>query len=243
MLRPISCASCGAPFDPDARACPRCGVTARSRRCGVCFDMNLADNRNCRSCGRLLPKENPGAREEPLACSGCGAGMTPRRLEGASFDECDRCGGIWLTPSAVESVSREAETRALLRPFAPPGSGEQADFSRKVSYRRCPVCAKHMNRANYGRVSGVIVDTCREHGSHFDRGELTRIFEFIESGGLEQARRREAEESRALARDARREAISVGRMDPDLNSMIDPWPSGNGLELLGWIARALSSDR
>ena len=48
-----------------------------------------------------------------------------------------------------------------------------------------------MNRANFARCSGVVVDLCKEHGIWFDRDELSRIIEFIKDGGLELARSKE----------------------------------------------------
>jgi Zn-finger nucleic acid-binding protein len=48
-----------------------------------------------------------------------------------------------------------------------------------------------MNRANFARCSGVIVDLCKKHGIWFDRDELSRIIEFINKGGLEVARSQE----------------------------------------------------
>jgi Zn-finger nucleic acid-binding protein len=48
-----------------------------------------------------------------------------------------------------------------------------------------------MNRANFARCSGVIVDLCKAHGIWFDRDELSKIIEFIGQGGLEMSRTRE----------------------------------------------------
>ena len=41
-----------------------------------------------------------------------------------------------------------------------------------------------MNRVNFARMSGVIVDACRGHGTYLDAGELHRIVKFIQSGGV-----------------------------------------------------------
>lgn len=50
-----------------------------------------------------------------------------------------------------------------------------------------------MNRVNYAGGSGIIVDRCRDHVVWFDRGELTAIVDFLESGGWERIRERERE--------------------------------------------------
>jgi len=48
-----------------------------------------------------------------------------------------------------------------------------------------------MNRMNFARCSGVIVDVCRGHGTWFDASELRGIVEFIRAGGLELSRQKE----------------------------------------------------
>lgn len=48
-----------------------------------------------------------------------------------------------------------------------------------------------MNRINFARCSGVVVDICKGHGTWFDREELSRIVEFIRGGGVDAARARE----------------------------------------------------
>ena len=73
-----------------------------------------------------------------------------------------------------------------------------------------------MNRINFARCSGVIVDICKGHGTWFDRDELSRIVEFVRGGGLEAARSKEKtqlEEARRqleveqLAADSRRSSL------------------------------------
>ena len=48
-----------------------------------------------------------------------------------------------------------------------------------------------MNRINFARCSGVVVDICKRHGSWFDRDELSSIIEFIRGGGMNSARAKE----------------------------------------------------
>ena len=63
-----------------------------------------------------------------------------------------------------------------------------------VRYVPCPLCHATMNRVNFGKVSGVIVDVCKMHGTWFDAGELTRVVAFAGAGGLERTRAREKAE-------------------------------------------------
>jgi len=252
MARAVLCPSCGGALDPDERACPHCGATCAARRCGVCFDLNLAGDTNCRHCGSRLPAEDAAARPERLPCPGCGATMTPRRLDHAAFDECDACGGMWLSPDTAADMATHAESRALMLPFdAPPAAGgpPPTDDGRdgrasRVAYRPCPVCGKMMNRAQYAVGAGVVLDLCRHHGSYYDRGELTRIFAFIESGGLEKARRREQEALKEDVRNLRRKAIAAGvESSQGLPGPAEPWERFGALDLIRWIAGYLGGNR
>ena len=60
-----------------------------------------------------------------------------------------------------------------------------------------------MNRANYGRKSGVIIDSCRQHGLWFDAHELGGILHWIRAGGEVQARKFDREEERDRERQQR----------------------------------------
>ncbi len=73
----------------------------------------------------------------------------------------------------------------------------------QVSYLPCPVCTNRMNRAIFGRKSGVVIDVCKMHGSWFDVRELTGCIAFIEQGGLERAEKQALEEKRDAIRRAR----------------------------------------
>lgn len=237
----LLCPSCGGALDPDARPCPQCGTVVFTRRCAVCFDLNAVDDRNCRSCGALLPPEDETSRPEKLGCPGCGARMTPRRSGSAAFDECDHCGGLWLTPATIEEMAAQAETRANLKLFDPPAAAVPAGgpTPSTVLYRKCPLCDKMMNRSAYAAGAGVVVDLCKNHGTYFDSGELTRVFTFIESGGLEKANRREAEALKSELRDLRRKAIYAGGADTPLPLEYSPEPVGiHAIDLLRGPPRA-----
>ena len=53
-----------------------------------------------------------------------------------------------------------------------------------------------MNRVNFARLSGAVVDVCRGHGTFLDTGELHQIVEFLRGGGMERARAHQLEELR-----------------------------------------------
>jgi Zn-finger nucleic acid-binding protein len=51
-----------------------------------------------------------------------------------------------------------------------------------------------MARANFARISGIILDTCPPHGVWFDGGELSAVLAFVAAGGLILRRRVDEEE-------------------------------------------------
>lgn len=58
------------------------------------------------------------------------------------------------------------------------------ELAQPVRYIPCVLCNNLMNRTNFGLVSGVIVDVCKQDGVWFDCGEINKTIAFIESGGL-----------------------------------------------------------
>ena len=66
-----------------------------------------------------------------------------------------------------------------------------------AGYVACPDCGKIMNRQNFGKRSGVIIDVCRGHGTWFDADELSRVIAFVEGGGLEASLRKDADQRAA----------------------------------------------
>lgn len=118
-------------------------------------------------------------------------------------EACRTCGGVWAPRSTLDAVVEAARARPLPKD-RPPRKRVGRNVGRVV-YRRCPVCEAMMARRNFARISGVILDSCPEHGTYFDHGELPDVVEFVRGGGLELAQRKENEElarERARLRDA-----------------------------------------
>jgi Zn-finger nucleic acid-binding protein len=81
-----------------------------------------------------------------------------------------------------------------------------------------------MQRRQYGRISGVLVDECRLHGHWLDANELEAIGRFIAAGGLKRASEHEAREAQRSAEQARhraRMAASPDRNTARLQSIMD----------------------
>ena len=106
--------------------------------------------------------------------------------------ECEGCDGIWVDGETFEELCADREAQAaVLHQYA-----DRTEPSRRVKYRPCVRCGKMMNRVNFARISGVVVDVCKGHGTFLDPGELHVIVTFIQGGGLQRARGRELEELR-----------------------------------------------
>ena len=110
--------------------------------------------------------------------------------------ECTECRGFFLERHAIEVLGTE-EGKSLRLAFPKrPRVPEDAH----VRYLACPTCQTRMNRVNFAKISGVIVDVCKQDGVWFDSGEINTVIEFVEKGGLEIARKRIAAEHEAVSR-------------------------------------------
>jgi Zn-finger nucleic acid-binding protein len=148
--------------------------------------------------------------------------------------ECDGCGGMWLDADTFEHVCADREAQAAVlhqwRGAAPARAAA-------VRYRPCLACRKMMNRLNFGRLSGTVVDVCKGHGTFLDRGELHQIVSFIQRGGLERARQRQLEELKEEEQRLRSAQQAQGVRDMALGEPVPEWNSVTLLELLKSLRR------
>ncbi|MCC7540612.1 MAG: zf-TFIIB domain-containing protein [Deltaproteobacteria bacterium] len=239
----LRCPACGGAASPDARACPFCATHLASVRCASCAALHFAGALHCSRCGVKLRDERTGDATG-RACPRCASKLVDVRGDSLSLEECPKCGGVFVDHDTIARLATDPGRRGDARA----GAGVTLERTsiepglETVRYVRCPMCEKLMNRKNYGEVSGVIVDVCRDHGVWFDAGELTRVVEFIEKGGLEKARRvrnerdddaRRRERVRRLE-DEMRPATSTS--DPDIHRSLQ----SHGIDgIVGSIARFL----
>lgn len=210
-LRALHCGTCGAARRDDRPACAFCGAAFRAedlRRdtvCPGCYARIADDARFCDHCGLAITAQPIDAGEPAaggLPCPLCGpeAPLRHRRIGSVGADECRRCGGLWLETAVFDDVvtrARSASVPDLLGDAPPP---RPAQPPKGPLYRPCPRCGGMMNRANYGRSSGVVIDTCKAHGAWFDADELARVVAWIRGGGFDRVRAKEAEEDAARKR-------------------------------------------
>lgn len=209
------CPYCGNACPPMVRICPHCDVRLESVRCQRCFTIHAPGSFACSRCQTPLELE-PLLDATDAPCPRCHHPLEVAPGEYARAHECPRCGGLFVPRDALAEILVAAELGGALREVAPPrdssevggwsvGDGEAGD-SMAVRYVSCPQCHHSMNRVNFGKVSGIIVDVCKAHGTWFDAGELTRVVAFAASGGFERTRAREALES-GDARARERESV------------------------------------
>ena len=208
----LHCPNCGAPVDPDARRCPYCEARLATVSCPSCFALMFEGTAFCPKCGARRARSEREAAD--TRCPGCREPMQELHLGTTTLAECSRCDGIWVDADTFEGLcaSREAQA-AVLHQLA----GRAHSSHPAVKYRPCARCSKMMNRVNFGRISGVVVDVCKGHGTYLDPGELHAIVQFIQAGGLDRARARQLEDlkeqERRLADAERRLARERGRTD------------------------------
>jgi Zn-finger nucleic acid-binding protein len=247
---------------PGTNRCEFCAAALLVRACPRCFARIFHGHVHCPHCGvevGVPAQADPDGETHPRTCPACvGQPELVARLVGeVLIDECASCFGLWLDAAAVDRVVRERSEQAMapLRELgAPaPGPGMAAPAGAvpeptvlgaapRPMYLKCPDCGTVMNRVNFGRRSGIIIDACRGHGTWFDDKELPRVVDFVLKGGLEQAQRLEVERLRDEARRARAEARAMQSAGGLLSAPLSPRTGevevfGATLSLIGRLLR------
>lgn len=157
--------------------------------CSSCFGTIFEGNKFCPLCGSKAIAPDILDIEKLGKCPRCKVRLRLIQIEGIALAECERCEGIWSDIETFEAICANRESQsAILKKLDEILT--HPDY-KKVQYVPCPVCNKLMNRNNFAKVSGVIIDTCKGHGVWFDAEELPKIIEFIRKGGMEYSRNKE----------------------------------------------------
>jgi Zn-finger nucleic acid-binding protein len=189
----LHCPNCGAASASDAPLCQFCSSRLATVACPSCFAMMFLGSKHCPRCGAeaAVPERK---ETEKSKCPRCRSEMAFLTIGATAVRECEQCLGLWLDVGAFEKICAEREQQSAVLGTASPAPTHAVRETNKVNYIPCPECSQLMNRINFARCSGVIVDVCKGHGTWFDRDELSRIIEFIHQGGLEASRAREKAE-------------------------------------------------
>lgn len=227
----LACPQCGGSVSATNHRCEFCSAELLVKACPRCFAKMFHGSKHCSRCGANVVQPaaaDPEGNASQRRCPRCENTLLVARLIGdVLLDECPDCNGVFVDLSALEGILAERRASRVdvllssLSPASPtpgaagPGTGAPASSSTAQStgrvYVMCPDCGNLMNRRNFGKVSGVIVDVCRAHGTWFDANELPRVIEFAMKGGLESSRTDEVERMRREARraEAARSASSL----------------------------------
>jgi Zn-finger nucleic acid-binding protein len=197
----LHCPSCGASVKRDAEHCDYCqafldfSLKGKTVNCPHCFARIGAESRFCMKCAQPVKGVvQEGRKLDDRLCPRCEVPMYERRIGDFAVIQCSKCNGF-LVPSETFEMMQDNSPRVIVSQDG--NRGEPVDPEAHVRYVRCPVCRTLMNRSNFARISGVIVDSCRGHGIWFDPGELEKIMDFIAHGGLQRARAVELEKLKA----------------------------------------------
>jgi len=186
----LHCPNCGAPAGPGDQSCKYCHATLATVSCPKCFALMFEGAVYCQSCGARRARTAGGDRR--ARCSACFGTMHEVQVGTTILMECEKCHAMWLDTATFDQICADREAQAaVLQQW---GAVARAAINAPVQYRRCVACGKMMNRLNFGRLSGTIVDVCKGHGTFLDAGELHQIVQFIQSGGLDRARQQQIDD-------------------------------------------------
>jgi len=219
----MRCPGCGVAVGPADARCRHCHTALKIKACPRCFAKMFLGAKHCDQCGAdvISPASaNPDGTASTRKCPRCrrerDETLVARLVGETLLDECPSCHGVWLDGAVLERLleeRRQANSQALVSMASSAAAISNPGVDVNQSYVMCPDCDEMMNRENFGRRSGVIVDVCRAHGTWFDADELPRVIEFVRKGGLEESHRREMQRLKSEARAANRDALFQQQRD------------------------------
>jgi Zn-finger nucleic acid-binding protein len=245
----VRCASCGAAREEGSKACGYCGSDFTIHEqdletiCPSCLARISNAARFCHDCGTSIAPEEVAADPTDRVCPACrdGRKLNSRALGDARFTvlECSVCAGLWLGAEVFRALEERA--RQAAPPVADPGALRAEASSRTrvhqrggPFYRPCPACETPMTRVNFERVSGILLDRCRDHGIWFDAAELDAVLRWIKLGGERVSEMRLHQEERARASQLK---FRVEPKSPeDARTMtFGTSPTDSGLDAIPWV--------
>lgn len=232
QIESLNCPNCGAGVASNSIQCGFCSSRLKTMACPKCFGLMFIGSEHCSHCGAKALAAEVSLPEKPGNCPRCKSGLTGLRVGDIVIRECSKCAGLWSDPSTFESICADGEKQSAVLSFAA-AQAKLTGNPARISYVPCPDCAQLMNRSNFARSSGVIIDHCKQHGVWFDAEELPKIISFIRQGGMEKARRREKleiKEERDRLRDEQlRSAVRDNRFQTSRRSKREDDPPFGGI--------------
>jgi Zn-finger nucleic acid-binding protein len=238
----LNCPNCGAAISSDSPQCRYCESKLATVSCPSCFAMMFLGSKHCPHCGAAAAQAT-AAELSVLKCPRCRVDMKSIMLGSIAMRECEQCLGLWVEVAAFEKICADREEQsAVLGTASPsPSPSHQAPSAdmEKIRYVPCPQCSQLMNRINFARCSGVIVDICKGHGTWFDPDELSGIVQFIRSGGLEVSRQKEKHELEFQREQLRTEQLMAANRSTSLGRYALEEDRISGLSAAGGLLKFL----
>ena len=211
----LNCPNCGAGVASDSSQCQFCKTRLKTMGCPSCFGQIFVGSKFCEHCGAIAVPTNLHEGSDLGDCPRCNLPLGRLEISSTSLGECEKCDGLWADSQTFESICADSEKQSAVLGFIGVRT-TRVDMLTKINYVRCPDCGEMMNRSNFARSSGVIVDICRKHGVWFDADELPKIVGFIKEGGMEIVRNREKMELESERSRLRDEQRKLGMSDMSL---------------------------
>jgi len=202
----LNCPNCGAAVASDRTQCEFCKSRLKTVGCPSCLGLMFLGSKFCGHCGAAAAEAELIEEKNPGDCPRCEVELQPLKIGTANMRECERCGGFWTGVETFEHLCDDKEQQSAVLTYIG-DQDRELSAATPVNYVPCPDCKQLMNRSNFARISGVIIDLCKHHGVWFDANELPKIISFIEEGGLTRSREKEKialDDERSHIRDERR---------------------------------------
>lgn len=180
----------------------------------------------CSHCGSKATNVSLSDTKESGECPRCKRPLHFLQIDDVSIRECNKCGGFWSDNETFESLCSDSEKQSAVLGFIQ-SDAHPHNHPVSIRYVPCPDCAQLMNRSNFARNSGIIIDMCKAHGIWFDADELPKIISFINGGGLARAREKEKADLDYQRSRLREEERRVAMMDRRSGGRFDNSSSGS----------------
>ena len=229
-----NCPNCGAAATPEGVRCAFCGSSLVTQVCAKCYGAIFPGMKHCPWCG----ENADGGRHTDMSsskCPRCSVPFLAVKVGKKTVYECPACGGLWVSNNTFQEICKDQgqQQRVVGFDFESRIASSSATTQSGRTYIPCPECTKLMHRRQFASCSGVILDMCKAHGVWFDRNELKRIVEFIQTGGLDKSREREKiklEEEKEKLRKERRNLEVLSRLGG--NPLLANQPGESELDLM-----------
>lgn len=195
----MNCPSCAAPIPMHGVVCSYCGQRLDVDLKGLGQSCSDSDNEDlhCPDCDTTLQSLLIGSETDNYG-------------EEINVCRCSGCLGLFIRRETLDLILRIKVLQPSEVNYQLLTNLEQSNhsMSKGWKYRPCPKCRTLMNRKLHGRRSGVIIDSCRDHGIWLDAGELRQLMEWTRAGGPVLCQDDYAREKQAKSIRERRRKIS-----------------------------------